>query len=247
MTASTESPFTAPSAPLADEKVVMLNTNEAVATFQLPSPPLQSRINADISIAPASLAEDDAFVHSLTNLINEIYTDAERGFWSIDPFTRTNPAEVRSFITSGTLAIAWLPGYSRPRRIEYLLGCGRVQLLPSPFEADSRTTAHSSPDPDTELGQFGCLICRPEYRGSGVGRDLLKFAEDWTREKGGKKMQVELVVGDGWEHEEKTKLAGWYERAGYQNVKEMDLSEGIPELGPLLARKARYRVYHKAL
>lgn len=247
MTASTESPSIAPSALLAGEKVAMLNTYEAVATSQLPSPPLRGRVNADISIAPASLAEDDAFVHSLTNLINEIYTDAERGFWSIDPFTRTNPAEVRSFITNGTLAVAWLPGYSRSPHIEYLLGCGRVQLLPSPSEAESRTTAHFNPDPDTAIGQFGCLICRPEYRGSGVGRDLLKFAEDWTREKGGKKMQMEVVVGDGWEHEEKTKLAKWYERAGYENVKEMDLSKGIPELGPLLARKARYRVYHKTL
>ncbi|KAK3342235.1 hypothetical protein B0H65DRAFT_214814 [Neurospora tetraspora] len=245
MTASTESPSTAPSAPLTDEKVAMLNTNEVIATSQLPSPPLRGRINADISIAPAYLAEDDTFVNSLTNLINEIYTDAERGFWSIDPFTRTNPAEVRSFITSGTLAVAWLPGCSRGC-IEYLLGCGRVQLLPPP-EPSSRTPSHSNPDPSSLIGQFGCLICRPEYRGSGVGRDLLKFAEDWTREKGGKKMQVELVVGDGWEHEEKTKLAGWYERAGYQNVKEVDLSEGIPELGPLLARKARYRVYQKPL
>ncbi|KAJ4419238.1 hypothetical protein N0V85_001117 [Neurospora sp. IMI 360204] len=245
MTVSTESPSTSPLAPLTDEKVAVLNTNEVVATSQLPSPPLRGRINADITIAPAYLAEDDTFVNSLTNLINEIYTDAERGFWSIDPFTRTNPAEVRSFITSGTLAVAWLPGYSQGC-IEYLLGCGRVQLLPPP-EPSSRTPSHSNPDPSSPIGQFGCLICRPEYRGSGVGRDLLKFAEDWTREKGGKKMQVELVVGDGWEHEEKTKLAGWYERAGYENVKEVDLCEGIPELGPLLARKARYRVYQKTL
>ena len=80
-----------------------------------------------------------------------------------------------------------------------------------------------------------------------MGRDLLKFAESWAKEKGAKKMQVELVVGDGWEHEEKVKLAGWYERAGYRNVKEVDLEEGIPELGPLLAKKAKYRVYHKEL
>ncbi|KAK1774263.1 hypothetical protein QBC45DRAFT_425527 [Copromyces sp. CBS 386.78] len=225
---------------LPDDKVAVLNTK----------PPLRGRINADISIAPAHLAQDDTFVNSLTNLINEIYTDAERGFWSIDPFVRTNPDEVRSFITSGTLAVAWLPGTSR-YYIEYLLGCGRVQLLPSSpsTAADTRTISHSNPDPveTTKIGQFGCLICRPEYRGSGVGRDLIKFAESWAKERGGKKMQVELVVGDGWEHEEKVKLAGWYERAGYRNVKEVDLEEGIPELGPLLARKAKYRVYHKEL
>ncbi|CCC05090.1 unnamed protein product [Sordaria macrospora k-hell] len=225
---------------ITDEKVAVLNTNAISSTSQLPSPPPrgQGRINADITIAPAQLADDEIFVNSLTNLINEIYTDAERGFWSIDPFTRTNPDEVRSFITSGTLAVAWTPGTSR-YYIEYLLGCGRVKLL-SP-EPDTRATAHSNPDPDTQIGQFGCLICRPEYRGSGVGRDLLKFAESWAKEKGAKKMQVELVVGDGWDHEEKVKLAGWYERAGYRNVKEVDLEQGIPELGPLLAKKAKYR------
>lgn len=228
---------------ITDEKVAVLNTNAITLTSQLPSPPINP-IKPDIVIAPRKLANDDHFVTSLTDLINQIYTDSERGFWNIDPFTRTNTSEVRDFITTGTLAIAWLPGSSQSS-INELMGCGRVQLLT--LAPDARAPSCTNPDPETVVGQFGCLICHPQYRGSGVGRELLRFAESWAKGKGGQKMQVELVVGDGWDHEEKVKLAKWYERAGYRGVKEVDLWEGIPELGPLLARKARYRVYQKVL
>ncbi|KAK3402380.1 hypothetical protein B0T20DRAFT_137969 [Sordaria brevicollis] len=260
----TSPPLPTAASPLTSKKVAaVLNTNATATVLtssQLPSPPpppinpstsISINIKPDIHIAPVSLATDSSFITSLTNLINQIYTDSERGFWNIDPFTRTTPSEVREFITTGTLAIAWLPGSSR-LSIGELMGCGRVQLLSPTPTPDPWGIEQRNPDAETEtetvaVGQFGCLICHPRYRGCGVGRDLLKFAETWAKERGAGKMQVELVVGDGWEHEEKVKLARWYERAGYKTTKEVDLWEGIPELGPLLRRGARYRVYQKGL
>lgn len=182
-----------------------------------------------IALAPASTADNEGTVNRLTELINTVYAAGEAAFWR-PSFVRTNPDEVRQFLAAGELALAWRPGSSPvssgPADIT---GCVRAHLL------DART------------GEFGLLACDPAFRGSGVGRDLLRFAEDIVRSRGAEVMHLELLVGDGWTHELKERLGLWYERVGYQLIRTGSIEESFPRLGPMLAQPARFRIYEKAL
>ena len=37
---------------------------------------------------------------------------------------------------------------------------------------------------DTGKGELGMLVADPAHRGQGVGRELVRFAERWSREQG---------------------------------------------------------------
>ncbi|KAK1771896.1 hypothetical protein QBC33DRAFT_525134 [Phialemonium atrogriseum] len=100
---------------------------------------------------------------------------------------------------------------------------------------------------DARTGEFGLLVCDPAFRGSGIGRDLLRFAEDSIRKRGGGVMQLELLVGDGWTHPLKERLGKWYERVGYKLVRTGSVAEAFPRLAPMMARPSLFRVYQKVL
>ncbi|KAL1868448.1 hypothetical protein VTK73DRAFT_3656 [Phialemonium thermophilum] len=198
----------------------------------------------DISFAPASAADDAALVTRLTDLINVVYSEAETGFWK-GGFVRTTQEEVRELLRAGEIALAWARPQTATRataagehnhndnnqddaaRSEVLVGCIRVHLL----------------DPHT--GEFGMLACDPAHRGSGVGRALLRFAEDAIRRRGAATIRLELLVGDGWTHDFKARLGRWYEREGYAVVRTSSVWDSTPHLAPLLAGPSLFQVYQK--
>src|SRR5918993_28634 len=100
---------------------------------------------------------------------------------------------------------------------------------------------------DADLGEFGMLVASPDHRGSGVGRDLVAFAEDRARQQGLDRMQLELLVPRMWTHPVKEFLRGWYTRIGYVEVRTEGLAEAYPALQPLLATPCDFVVYHKDL
>ena len=61
-------------------------------------------------------------------------------------------------IATGQIAVA--------RAGERIVGAVRVQRL------------------DTGEGELGMLVADPAHRGTGVGRELIRFAERWSRERG---------------------------------------------------------------
>lgn len=186
-------------------------------------------MQANIAYAPAATAESETIVAHVTSLINTIYATDEAGFWN-DGFVRTSTGEIRECIRAGELALAWRPGSGGPHSDPAdIMGCVRSRLL------DART------------GEFGLLVCDPAFRGSGVGRDLLRFAEESVKERGGSVMQLELLVGDGWTHPLKERLGQWYGRAGYKLVRTGSVEESFPRLAPLIAGPALFRVYEKVL
>ena len=156
----------------------------------------------------------------ITDLVNVVYEEAERGLWQQDA-ARTNVAQVIELTCAGELAIA--------RRDGQLTGVVRIQQL------------------DDDTGEFGMLAADPAFRGRGIGRDLIRYAEDATRSSGRRYMQLELLVPRTWTLASKEFLAAWYDRLGYRLQRLGQIEEAYPDLAPLLSTPADFRIYRKTL
>lgn len=174
----------------------------------------------EIEIAEPGRAGDEAFVTEVTDLVNTVYADGEKGIWA-EGTRRTDAAEVASIIRAGELGVA--------RRGGVVLGAVRVRLLPS------------------GEGEFGMLAAHPDHRGTGLGRELVAFAENWARARGVRTMQLEVLFPNEWEHPVKAFLRDWYIRSGYLVVRKGDFAEDYPALVPHLATPCDYLIFNKAL
>jgi GNAT superfamily N-acetyltransferase len=174
----------------------------------------------DVRIAPAGAATDTVLVHELAGLVNRVYAVAEEGLWA-DGAPRTTPAEMAELIAAGQIAVA--------RTEERIVGAVRIQRL------------------DSSEGELGMLVSDPAHRGTGVGRELVRFAERWGREQGMDTMQLEVLVPRQWAHPSKEFLKAWYTRVGYRPVRTGQFEESYPELAPLLATPCDFVIYHKDL
>lgn len=175
---------------------------------------------AEVGLVPAAASGDVTLVDGLAALVNEVYAVAEEGLW-LDGVARTTSAELAGLMRASELAVAQREGA--------IVGCVRIQRL------------------DDYHGQFGMLAANPAQRGTGVGRALLRFAEELCAARGLRMMQLELLVPRDWAHPSKTFLAGWYTRNGYRLIRTDRLEEALPHLAPYLATACDLRIYRKAL
>ncbi|MEU5264096.1 GNAT family N-acetyltransferase [Amycolatopsis sp. NPDC021455] len=174
----------------------------------------------EIELLPPSAADDGAVVARLTDLVNQVYAEAEKGLWQ-DDTDRTSTAEMAGLVRAGEIAVARGDGD--------LAGSVRLRRL------------------DEHTGEFGMLAADPARRGVGVGRELVRFAEQASRDAGCREMQLELLVPRDWTHPSKVFLAEWYGRLGYRVTHHVDLAEDYPHLAPSLATPCDLFVYRKGL
>jgi GNAT superfamily N-acetyltransferase len=174
----------------------------------------------EIELLPADRASDGALVGALTDLVNRVYAKAEEGLW-IDGAARTSSTEMAKLIADGEIAAATVDGQ--------IVGGVRIQQL------------------EGGEGEFGMLVADPARRGEGIGRALVRFAEDLSRQRGLSVMQLELLVPRDWTHPTKAFLQAWYTRIGYRPVRTGTINESYPHLAPLLATPCDFVVYHKDL
>ena len=156
----------------------------------------------------------------IADLVNRVYAESERGLWKAGT-QRTNAEEITAFAEAGELAVARLGGR--------LAGVVRIRRL------------------DPETGEFGMLAADPAVHGRGVGRELVRFAEEVSRERGSTVMRLELLVPRGRVAEPKEILRAWYERRGYRLQRVGTIDEDYPLLAPHLAGPADYQIYRKRL
>jgi GNAT superfamily N-acetyltransferase len=175
----------------------------------------------DAAFLAAATARDLGRVDALTDLVNRVYAAAEGEFWS-DGATRTSASELATLIAAGEIVAA-------TTRARGIVGVVRVQQL------------------SDDTGEFGMLAAAPEHRGIGVGRALVDFAEQVSRDRDLRTMQLELLVPRGWTHPGKEFLRAWYGRRGYTLVRVGSLDETHPHLAPLLAAPSALEVYEKPL
>ena len=174
----------------------------------------------DVRMVPAAAADNTALVNELAALVNRVYARAEEGLWA-DGTLRTTPERFADVIAAGQIAVA--------RAAERIVGAVQIQRL------------------DTGEGEFGMLVADPAHRGQGVGRELVRFAECWSRQQGIDTMQLEVLMPRHWTHPSKEFLKAWYTRIGYRPVRTGQFEQSYPELAPLLATPCDFVIYHKRL
>jgi GNAT superfamily N-acetyltransferase len=174
----------------------------------------------EIGIAPAAAAADPALVEELAALVNRAYAVAEDGLW-IERTPRTTQKEMADLIAAEQVALAYSDGK--------VIGAVRVRRL------------------DSGEAEFGMLVADFSHRGQGVGRDLVGFAERWSRDQGIETMQLEILMPRDWSHPSKEFLKAWYGRMGYHPVRTCHLEQSYPDLAPLLATPCDFVIYHKDL
>jgi GNAT superfamily N-acetyltransferase len=174
----------------------------------------------DVSMVPPAGAGDAELVAELTELVNRVYAVAEEGMW-IDGTTRTSERDMAGLIAAEEVAVARWDGR--------LVGAVRIQQL------------------DGVHGEFGMLVAAPDLRGTGIGRELVSFAERWARQRGLARMQLELLVPQTWAHPVKEFLRDWYTRMGYRVVCTGRLGEAYPELVGQLATPCDFLIFNKDL
>ena len=165
-------------------------------------------------------SHDAGLVGHLIGLINDVYETAESGLW-LDGAARTTASELAELIRAEEIAVA-----TRHGRI-----AGSVRV-------------HDITD---DLSEFGMLVAAPEQRGAGVGRALVAFAEEQSRERGRRAMQLELLVPRAWLHPSKEFLKTWYGRMGYRLVRTGRIDDAYPHLAPWLATPCDFTIYEKPL
>jgi GNAT superfamily N-acetyltransferase len=163
--------------------------------------------------------EDDN-IKRLSNLINEVYDDAESGMWKRKG-TRTSPAEVERLLRTRALILAEIDGQ--------IVGSVNVNL-----SSDG-------------VGEFGMLVADRDYRGLGIGSALVTHAETWARQQACHTMRLEILAPRHWTHPSKNFLKQWYSRIGYAPHRTEPLESLHPALVPELATECDFTVWHKSL
>jgi GNAT superfamily N-acetyltransferase len=173
-----------------------------------------------VKLLPPRESADAPLVSRLANLVNRVYVVAEEGLW-IDGATRTTVPEMRDLVGEGEIAVATIGAD--------VVGCVRVREL------------------DAARAEFGMLAAAPDVRGRGIGRALVQFAEQRSRERGHRTIELELLVPREWVHPSKRFLDEWYRRIGYRVVRTGTIDRAYPHLAPLLATPCDFVIYEKAL
>jgi GNAT superfamily N-acetyltransferase len=159
-------------------------------------------------------------IKRLSDLINEVYDEAESGMWKRKG-SRTNPAEVERLVRAQALILAEIDGE--------LVGSVNVNLM------------------GKGVGECGMLVADRRYRGKGIGSALVKHAERWAREHACHTMRLEILTPRQWTHPSKEFLGQWYSRIGYAPETTEPFESMYPELVPELATECDFTVWHKSL
>jgi GNAT superfamily N-acetyltransferase len=165
-------------------------------------------------------SSDEALVGELVRIINGAYAVGEAGLW-LDGTSRTGPAEIAEAIRSDGMLAATFEGR--------LVGCAYVRPL------------------DETTADLGLVSAAPEWWGNGIGRKLVRFAEELTRARGVTTMQLELLVPKGSVHPEKERLRAWYTRLGYEVVRTAPFEQVAAHLSPRLATPCEFLIFNKPL
>jgi GNAT superfamily N-acetyltransferase len=173
-----------------------------------------------VELLAAGVADDASLMDDLAGVINHAYAIGEDGLW-VEGATRTTPAGVAELVRSGGMLMATLGGE--------VVGCGFVRPL------------------DATTADLGLISASPERQGAGVGREIVRSAEELVRSRGVTTMQLELLVPLEWVHPQKERLRAWYTRLGYETVRTAPFEEIATHAASSLATPCEFLVFRKAL
>ena len=177
-------------------------------------------VTTEVELLASDADCDEALVDELVRLVNRAYAAGEAGLW-LEDAARTGPGEIAEAIRGGGMLVATAEGR--------IVGCACVRPL------------------DTGTADLGLASVAPDRWGSGVGRELVRSAEDLMRSRGFTTMQLELLVPKEWVHPEKERLHAWYTRLGYRVVGTAPFEQVAGHLASRLATPCEFLVFRKPL
>jgi GNAT superfamily N-acetyltransferase len=173
-----------------------------------------------IELLSPERASDEELVGELARLVNAAYAAGEAGLWR-EGAARTTTTEVAGAIRQGELLIATAAGR--------VVGCANVHTL------------------DEHTADLGLISAAPDHWGGGIGRALVRFAEELMRSRGTTIMQLELLVPKESTHPEKQRLRDWYTRLGYRVTRTAPVDEVAAQLASELDQPCEFLIFHKPL
>jgi GNAT superfamily N-acetyltransferase len=177
-------------------------------------------VTTEIKLLTPDEARDEILVEELVRLVNRAYAVGEAGLW-LEGTTRTMPDEIMEAIRSGGMLAATAEGR--------IVGCAYVHPL------------------DAGTADLRLISTEPERWGSGVGRELVRSAEQLMRSRGMTTMQLELLVPKEWVHPDKDRLRDWYTHLGYRVVRSAPFEQIAAHLASQLATPCEFLVFRKPL
>jgi deazaflavin-dependent oxidoreductase (nitroreductase family) len=165
-------------------------------------------------------AGDRALVNELARIVNEAYAVGEAGLW-VEGTVRTTPAQLANTVRDGDLLAATVA--------DRLVGCVRVRAI------------------DAATAQLGLLSTAPDQWGNGIGRELVRAAEDLARARGAVTMELVLLDPTDPAYPGKGRLRAWYEGLGYRFVRSVPIEEVSAHAADELAAPCRWLVFRKPL
>lgn len=202
-----------------------------------PSPVSTAKESLRVDLPAASVAENAGLVEHLTTFINYAFTTSEQGIWDLDKpkFERLTADKTRDLLRSRELAFVW--------RGDAPDIASALDKLGPPCVVGSVRLHWAEP----QIGDVSLVACTNSVRGQGVGRAIMRFAEEHFKREGGKAVQIELLVPQAAPHPEKVKLDAWYQRLGFVPIRMEEFHLRYPHLAPLLAGECLLKVYEKPL
>ena len=176
-------------------------------------------MTAQVELLAPAAATDAALVEALRGVINRAYAIGEAGLW-VEGAERITAAQVAEAIAAG-MVVARVGGE--------IAGCACVRRL----------------DPAT--ADLGLISVDPGRQGAGVGRALVREAEDVMRSRGVTTAQLEVLVPREGVHPAKEQLRAWYERLGYRTVRVAAFEEVATHLASDLATACEFLIMRKRL
>lgn len=174
----------------------------------------------EIQMLPRNESTNIEEIEHIANIVNRVYAASEGDLWIPGSFL-TTAAEIAELTNSGEIAVAQSMGQ--------IVGCVRIQRI------------------DQETGEFGMLAVDDKYQGTGIGRELIRFAEQKCQKEQLRKMQLELLVPQEGSHPSKVILVKWYSRIGYQPTHSETIDASFPRLAQMLAIPCKFIVFQKEL
>ncbi|ASK62397.1 GNAT family N-acetyltransferase [Virgibacillus phasianinus] len=174
----------------------------------------------EIQMLPFNASANLVDMEHVTDIVNRVYAASEGSLW-MRGVVRTTKEEMAGFTREGEIAVA--------RSMGQILGCVRVRRI------------------GQETGEFGMLAVDDGYQGTGIGRRLVRFAEEKCQKEHLHKMQLELLIPLKGSHPAKLILRNWYERIGYHPIHMEPIDAAFPKLTKMLAIPRQFVVFQKEL
>ena len=167
----------------------------------------------------ANLSKSD--LNIISQQVNEIYLDEEKGIWPTDgKYERTNAENLIQSAKSGELIVA----FDRKQPVATI----KVYNIDSEW-------------------YFGMLTTFYGHRKKGIAKQLINYVETFLKNNNVNKLHIELLFSPTLEMPHKHSLKKWYEDLGYEYLKTIKFTDVNPEKKTIMRHDCVFEILKKDL